>query len=126
MSISGTYEELAELEQLLEEYCHFKNDDNAKANLASIQDMIRNKAAECNLDEDVPESEAADFDDYVGKLHVYMTDIKNMQMSIGLHILGVPPQDAELTEYLLALPNLITVKFLSDQNSGRNAWLRIL
>lgn len=106
MSISGTYEELAELEQLLEEYCHFKNDDNAKANLASIQDMIRNKAAECNLDEDVPESEAADFDDYVGKLHVYMTDIKNMQMSIGLHILGVPPQDAELTEYLLALTKL--------------------
>ena len=106
MSISGTYEELAELEQLLEEYCHFKNDDNAKSNLDSIQDMIRSKASECNLDEDVPESESLDFDDYVGKLHVYMTDIKNMQMSIGLHTLGIPPQDEELTEYLLALTKL--------------------
>ena len=27
MSVSGTYEELADLENLLEEYCHFKNDD---------------------------------------------------------------------------------------------------
>ena len=56
--------------------------------------------------EDVPESESLDFDDYVGKLHVYMTDIKNMQMSIGLHTLGIPPQDEELTEYLLALTKL--------------------
>ncbi len=68
--------------------------------------MIRSKASECNLDEDVPESESLDFDDYVGKLHVYMTDIKNMQMSIGLHTLGIPPQDEELTEYLLALTKL--------------------
>ena len=35
-----------------------------------------------------------------------MTDIKNMQMSIGLHTLGIPPQDEELTEYLLALTKL--------------------
>ena len=106
MSISGTYEELGELEQLLEEYCHFKNDEAAQGNMASIQDMIRAKAAECNLQEDVPEDSAEDFDDYVGKLHVYMTDIKNMQMSIGLHTLGVPPEGDELTEYLLALTKL--------------------
>lgn len=106
MSISGTYEELAELEQLLEEYCHFKNDEAAQANLESIEEMIRAKAAECNLEEDVPEKDAVDFDDYVGKLHVYMTDIKNMQMSIGLHTLGIPPEGEELTEYLLALTKL--------------------
>lgn len=103
MSISGTYEELAELEQLLEEYCHFKNDEMANANMEPIKEMIRKKAKEANLDEDVPETAAADFDEYVGNLHVFMTDIKNMQMSIGLHTLGCPPTGEQLTEYLLAL-----------------------
>lgn len=103
MSISGTYEELADLEQLLDEYCHFKNDADVASNMESIKNMIRAKAAECNLDEDVPESATNDFDDYVGQLHVYMTDIKNMQMSIGLHTLGIPPEGEEFTEYLLAL-----------------------
>ena len=103
MSISGTYEELAELEKLLEEYCHFKNDESAQGNMESVRTMIREKAAACNLDEDVPEASAQDFDDYVGKLHVYMTDIKNMQISTGLHILGRPPVGEEQTEYLLAL-----------------------
>ncbi|MDO4177946.1 MAG: cobaltochelatase subunit CobN [Phascolarctobacterium sp.] len=106
MSVSGTYEELEELEKLLDEYIHFKNDDNAQANLDGIQNMIRDKAHECNLDEDVPETECTDFDDYMGKLHIYMTDIKNMQMSIGLHVLGVPPEGDELTEYMLALTKL--------------------
>lgn len=36
----------------------------------SIKNMIRTKAAECNLDEDVPESATNDFD-YVVKLRVY-------------------------------------------------------
>jgi cobaltochelatase CobN len=103
MSISGTYEELADLEQLLDEYCHFKNDADVASNMESIKNMIRAKATECNLDEDVPESATNDFDDYVGQLHVYMTDIKNMQMSIGLHTLGIPPEGEEFTEYLLAL-----------------------
>lgn len=106
MSISGTYEELAELEQLLEEYCHFKSDESAKAEQNAIAALIRNKAAECNLEEDVPENPTMDFAAYAGALHNYITDIKNMQMRIGLHVLGVPPQGDELLEYLLALTKL--------------------
>lgn len=106
MSISGTYEELADLELLLDEYCHFKNDEAAQGKMDNIKEMIRSKAAECNLDKDVPEGEAVDFDDYVGKLHVYMTDIKNMQISVGLHTLGIAPAGEELTEYILALTEL--------------------
>ncbi|MEN6567212.1 MAG: cobaltochelatase subunit CobN [Veillonellales bacterium] len=102
MSIAGTYDELAELEKLLEEYCHFKQ-DAANTDMAAIQEMIRAKVKEANLAEDVPETAAADFAEYVGNLHVYITDIKNMQMSIGLHTLGCPPTGEHLTEYLLAL-----------------------
>ena len=106
MSISGTYEELAELEKLLEEYCHFRNDESAQSHLDSLAEMIRDKARECSLDEDIPESDAEDFNDYIGKLHVFITDLKNMQISTGLHILGIPPFGDELTEYLLALTKL--------------------
>lgn len=100
MSVSGTYDELAELEKLLEEYCHFKQ-DSANVDLEPIKDIIRAKAKDANLTEDVPED--ADFDEYVGHLHVFITDIKNMQMKIGLHTLGCPPAGEHLTEYLLAL-----------------------
>ncbi|MHC1758106.1 MAG: cobaltochelatase subunit CobN [Negativicutes bacterium] len=89
MSVSDTYEELAELEKLLEEYCHFKQDE-ANTPMDQIEEMIRAKAKEANMDEDVPETE--NFAEYVGNLHVYITDIKNMQMKIGLHTLGCPPE----------------------------------
>ena len=106
MSTAGTYEELAELEQLLEEYCHFANDESAVAALPAIEELIHTKVQECNLQEDVPTIAGETFLAYVGRLHVYMTDIKNMQISTGLHILGEPPVDQELIEYLLALTKL--------------------
>jgi len=102
MSVSGTYDELAELEKLLEEYCHFKQ-DTANTDMEPIKEMIRAKVKDANIEEDVPEAAAVDFNEYVGNLHVFMTDIKNMQIKIGLHTLGCPPTGEHLTEYLLAL-----------------------
>lgn len=106
MSTAGSYEELTELEQLLEDYCHFQSDDSQARYLENLRAMIRQKAADCHLEEDVPESDAADFDEYVGNLHVFITDIKNMQMTVGLHVLGVPPAGEQLTEYMMALTKL--------------------
>lgn len=105
MSVSGTYEELAELEKLLEEYCHFKQ-DAGNTPIGRIEELIREKVRETHLDEDVPEAAAKDFDEYVGNLHVFLTDIKNMQMKIGLHTLGRPPEGEHLIEFLLALTKL--------------------
>lgn len=101
MSHAGTYDELAELEKLLDEYCHFKQTQPDK--LDTVKELIRDKAAAANLLEDVPEDPAQPFDDFVGRLHVYVTDIKNMQIRTGLHVLGCPPADDTLIEYLLAL-----------------------
>lgn len=101
MSHAGTYDELEELEKLLDEYCHFKQNQPDK--LDAIMGLIRDKAAEANLLEDVPEDPAKPFDDFVGRLHVYVTDIKNMQIRTGLHTLGCPPAGDTLIEYLLAL-----------------------
>ncbi|BBB91831.1 MAG TPA: cobaltochelatase subunit CobN [Methylomusa anaerophila] len=101
MSHAGTYDELAELENLLDEYCHFRQTQPDK--LATVTELIRAKAAAANLGEDVPEDPAQPFDDFVGRLHVYVTDIKNMQIRTGLHTLGRPPAGDTLIEYLLAL-----------------------
>lgn len=40
------------------------------------------------------------------RLHAYITDIKNMQIRVGLHVLGCPPRDEQLVEYLLALTRM--------------------
>ncbi|HWQ61701.1 MAG TPA: cobaltochelatase subunit CobN [Negativicutes bacterium] len=101
MSHAGTYEELAEMEKLLDEYCHFKQ--TQPENLDAVAELIRAKAAEANLLEDVPEDPGQPFDEFVGRLHVYVTDIKNMQIRTGLHTLGCPPAGDTLIEYLLAL-----------------------
>lgn len=101
MSTAGTYDELEELEKLLDEYCHFKV--TQPENLPPIMDMIREKASEAHLLEDINEDDVESFDEFVGNLHVYITDIKNLQIRVGLHTLGCPPTGDTLIEYLLAL-----------------------
>lgn len=104
MTTSGIYEELEELEKTLDEYCHFKT--TQPENIATLQDLVREKANAANLTEEILEDDCSNFEDYVGKLHSYVTDIKNMQMRCGLHILGEAPQSEELTEYIFSLTRL--------------------
>ncbi len=104
MSQAGTYEELAELEKLLDEYCHFKQTQPEQ--LETVAGLIREKAGEANLLEDVIEETCESFDEFIGKLHVFVTDIKNMQIRTGLHIFGRPPAGDTLIEYLLALTKM--------------------
>jgi cobaltochelatase CobN len=104
MSQAGTYDELAELEKLLDEYYHFRQ--NQPDNMEKIMTLIREKASEANLEADVPEQPEESFAEYVRQLHVYLTDIKNMQIRVGLHVLGCPPQAENLLEYLLALTRM--------------------
>ena len=104
LSLAGVYGELAELEKALEEYGHFKQDKDA--DLTEVIRQIREKAADADLNDEVQETEFDDFDGYVGRLHTYLTDLKNMQMTTGLHILGNPPSGEKLIEYLFALTKL--------------------
>ncbi|MGN0953585.1 cobaltochelatase subunit CobN [Dialister sp.] len=105
MSLAGTYDEYDDLEKNLEEYCHFKNDEEEKASLEEVKDLIRKSAVKCHVD-DIREAECESFDDYVGRLHNFITDLKNMQISVGLHVMGEAPAGEELIEYLFALTKL--------------------
>ena len=99
MQLSGSYEELQELEQALDEYVHFRQ--TQPENLDTVKEIVREKAAACNFGDDIAEGD--DFDDYVGRLHNYVTDIKNMQIRTGLHIMGQPPESDGLSEYVEGL-----------------------
>lgn len=101
VSQAGTYDNLAELEKLLDEYCHFLQ--NQPGNAGVVAGLIRQKVIEANLAADMGQAEGELFDDYVQRLHTYITDIKNMQIRVGLHTLGCPPAGERLVEYLLAL-----------------------
>ncbi|WP_371366925.1 Aerobic cobaltochelatase subunit CobN [Sporomusa rhizae] len=104
MSSAGTYDELEELEKLVDEYCHFQISQPDKAE--SAVPFIREKIVEAHLAEDLAQGAEEDFGAYVGRIHAYVTDIKNMQIRVGLHILGNPPQGEVLREYLLALTKI--------------------
>ena len=100
MTNAGVYDEIEELEKLLDEYAHFSK--TQAQNLVKIEDLIKEKALKCNLNDEINFSDNT-FVEYVGKLHSYITDLKNMQIRAGLHILGTPPKDEMQIEYLLAI-----------------------
>lgn len=99
MSTAGLYDELEELEKLLNEYAHFKLVEETQARMSTVQEMIREQAAKCDMEAQEQDS----FDDYVADLHNCITDIKNMQISTGLHILGDVPTGEVFREYLMLL-----------------------
>lgn len=101
---AGVYDELEELEKIMDEYVHFTS--TQPENLPKLEEMVRAKVAEANLADEVPYDESKPFSEYVGNLHNYITDLKNMEVHTGLHILGQMPQDEQLTDYLWLLMRL--------------------
>lgn len=99
-SHADTYEELAELEKLLDEYAQFKVEHPASVGI--VEEQIIDKIAEMHLDEDIPRHEL-DADSYILKIHAYVEQLKHMQIRTGLHILGKAPEGEELLDFILVL-----------------------
>ena len=103
-SKAGVYDELEELEKIMDEYAHFET--TQPENLADLEALVKEKVAAANLQDEVPYDESQPFGEYVMALHNYITDLKNLEVHIGLHILGQPPVEEGLTEYLWMLTRL--------------------
>ncbi|GAB6878051.1 cobaltochelatase subunit CobN [Halorubrum gandharaense] len=132
MRRAGSYDELAELEDLCRQYreaggTEVRNDDGER-----LGRLIRERVDELDLavelgiagevDETVdvrgPEEagttlaegevngEDIAMDELVERIHAYLTDVKNTQIRLGLHTMGEPPVDDRLVEYLVALTRL--------------------
>ncbi|CCQ35258.1 ATP-dependent cobaltochelatase subunit CobN [Natronomonas moolapensis 8.8.11] len=127
MAEAGTYDDLAELEELADQY----REAGSEAGEA-VEQLLREAIDELDLavelgiegsiDEraDVRGPEEAGttladgevsgddvpIDELVERVHAYLTDVKTTQIRMGLHTLGEPPEDDRLVEYLIALTRL--------------------
>ncbi len=104
---AGLYEDLASLENLLKEYADALREDPGK--IPILRPMIWQAATKADLDKDlhVTEEEAfSDFDGFLERLHGYLAELSDTMINDGLHILGVPPEGDELTEYAVQLTRL--------------------
>ncbi len=88
----------------MDEYIHFET--TQPENLDKLADMVREKAVAAELDDEVPFDEGQPFKEYVAALHNYISDLKNMEVHTGLHIMGEAPKEEQLIEYLWLLLRL--------------------
>lgn len=100
MEEAGTYEELAELEQAMDEYAHFEKSEPETAK--RLVPRIRELAKKASLDGEVPYTEA-DLAGYLSRLHAYIEDLKNSECHVGLHILGEMPEGEHLIHEIMSL-----------------------
>jgi len=131
MSNAGTYDELAELEELASRYReagtgagadsedHLAErirehvDDLDLAVELGIAGEISEKAdvrgpeeAGTSLADGEVAGDEVDIEELVERVHEYVTDVKTTQIRLGLHTLGEAPDGDRLVEYLVALTRL--------------------
>jgi len=107
MHNADAYEEIAKLEVLLKDYYHAKTSDRGK--LKIMQKQIWENVIQAKLDHDLElteETAFSDFDAFLEKLHAYLNELEDAQIRDGLHVLGEPPTDSRLEEFLVALTRL--------------------
>ncbi|ELZ05004.1 Cobaltochelatase [Natrialba chahannaoensis JCM 10990] len=132
MRNAGTYDELAELEELANQYREAGMEDARADDGEHLETLIRETVDELDLavelgitgeisekadvrgpDEagsTLAEGEVAgddlEIDELVERIHEYLTDVKTTQIRLGLHTMSEPPADERLVEYLVALTRL--------------------
>lgn len=132
MRRAGSYDELAELEDLARRYREAGGTEVRTDEGARLGELIRETvddldlavelgvagdvderadvrgpdAAGSTLAEGGVEGDEVPTEELVERIHAYLTDVKNTQIRLGLHTMGEPPVDDRLVEYLVALTRL--------------------
>jgi cobaltochelatase CobN len=104
MTQAGTYGELQQLEQLLDEYYSVQSLDPGKAPL--VLEQIGALVEQSLLYRDLEYENAPTADQlprFLRDVDCYLCEIKEAQIRDGLHVLGRLPQGEQLMELLLAL-----------------------
>jgi cobaltochelatase CobN len=107
MHEAKSYEEMAELELLLQEYYHAKTSDRGK--LPALQRQIWDKVCQVKLEHDLgvdEETAFASFEAFTEKLHGYIHEVSDTLINDGLHVLGEPPRETCLDKFVVALTRL--------------------
>lgn len=99
MTQGGLYDELAELDQYLEEYEKAKLADPARAH--TLKHMIIEEIEKTNLDKQISLENAHDgFEDVVENVHALLSTIRNTQIQDGQHIFGDIPTGERRIEFI--------------------------
>lgn len=104
---SGSYDEMAELDDLIKQYYRAKSTDQGKVSF--VQKNIETIVIEQNYLNDLNISReimAADFPVFAEKLHTWVEGIKNTLIKDGLHIFGKVPEEERLYQLVCALLRL--------------------
>ncbi|MHB8458034.1 MAG: cobaltochelatase subunit CobN, partial [Acidimicrobiales bacterium] len=112
---ADSYDDIARLESLLDEYARIASLDPAK--LPKIRRQVWDLVVEAEIHRDLglaspygegPPETADDgrFDELVLEIDGYLCELKDAQIRGGLHVLGRPPEGEELIDFVLALTRL--------------------
>ncbi|MCW2623207.1 MAG: cobN, partial [Frankiales bacterium] len=104
MARAETYDEMARLEHLLDEYAQVQAMDPAK--LPTIRGQIWNLITEAQLHHDLHVAETPsdeEFDDFLLHVDGYLCEVKDVLIRDGLHLLGQAPTGAPLVDLVLGI-----------------------
>jgi cobaltochelatase CobN len=107
MARAGSYDELSAIDNTLQEYFKARNSGNEKR--MALVERILNDVREAQMFGDLGISEdisAVEFEDRLGDLHEYLTNIKDALIRDGLHILGRAPEGDRLDETIYSIMRL--------------------
>jgi len=107
MHNADSYDDLAKICVQLKEYYHAKAADPGKVRI--LKKLIWDAVVQANLNSDleVTKEEAfANFDAFIEQLHGYLNELSDAQITDGLHVLGEPPTESRLEEFLVALTRI--------------------
>ena len=111
---ADAYDDIARLEQLLDQHAQLAALDPAK--LPAVRRQVWDLLVEAEIDRDLalesrygpggPPGDAPSFDDLVLEVDGYLCELKDAQIRGGLHVLGRPPEGEALVDLVLALTRL--------------------
>jgi len=101
------YEDLSRVDNLLKEYQDALREDPGKVEV--LKTMVWEGVTESDLDKDLEIDEKtalSNFDEFLEKLHSYLSELSDTMIGDGLHIMGKPPENERLVEYLVQLTRI--------------------
>jgi cobaltochelatase CobN len=105
MTRAETYDDLARLEQLLDEYYQVETLDPSK--LPAIRARVWETLRDAELHRDLGvEEQPEEFGDFLSHVDGYLCEIKDLPIRGGLHTLGEPPEGEPLRHLVAAILRL--------------------
>ncbi len=120
MTTSDTFDEMKELEDLLNDYNRARDLEPAMAH--QLEHIISESIDKNNFRTEIESSGPQNFDDIVTRCHELLSSVKNSQTQIGMHIFGERPQGDDLAEYINTILRFDSTNELNTRRLVFDLW----